>query len=424
MPPAARPPRSAGRRPALAAVLLLAALHPTPAGATTYEVRSRGGFEAAAWALRDSGGTVVLLPHRYRRELVVGERSWRPLHIVGRPGAVVQRLILYRSRQVRLSHLHVAPIDGDAGLDVTLSRNVLLDRLTLSARGTPWRARLRTPYSRHVLVRRSSFSHCGDRAPRWVFCLLPMRASHLTVEDSDFHDCRGCDFVHGRFGDGLTLRRDSFRRALPCHGAVKCSHQDLIELFSGRHLLVEDSRFGIYRRGGGQLYITNDVDHVRIVNNVFRGHDPRLPRYRAPVAIFIGARSSRRLPRDVRVVNNTILTGHVRRDGYAASIWLSPYYRFHPQAQRPLLANNVIELDRTPAVLCGASRSVRNVVVHGSACSRSDRVGRPHLDAGGRPTPRSRLLIGRASRRYAPARDMAGRRRGRHPDIGAYEYVR
>ena len=61
-------------------------------------------------------------------------------------------------------------------------------------------------------------------------------------------------------------------RALPCAiGRVRCGHQDLIELFAGRWLRFEANRFGIYRMGGAQLYLTSAVDHVRITNNVFVG---------------------------------------------------------------------------------------------------------------------------------------------------------
>jgi hypothetical protein len=69
--------------------------------------------------------------------------------------------------------------------------------------------------SRHVTIRRSRFTHCGERSPECVNCLMLFRRSrHVTVEDSWFHDCYGCDFIHGRFG---SILHDSPKplRALP-----------------------------------------------------------------------------------------------------------------------------------------------------------------------------------------------------------------
>lgn len=44
-------------------------------------------------------------------------------------------------------------------------------------------------------------------------------------------------------------------------------------------------------------------------SNLFIGTDSRLPGYRSEMALVVGAKSSKRLPRFVEVVNNTILTG-------------------------------------------------------------------------------------------------------------------
>ena len=260
--------------------------------------------------------------------------------------------------------------------------------------------------------------------------MLFRRTRHVTVEDNWFHDCYGCDFIHGRFGSHLTIRHNRFERALPCRfrllGRVRCGHQDLVQLFAGKWLRVEGNHFGVYKYGGGQLSLTGPVDHVSIANNVFVGTDPRVPGYRARMALIIGAKGSDRLPRFVEVVNNTILTGFKRIDGYAGSLRISRAYRYggYSRRERPLLVNNVIGLLRTYGRVCfGARGSISNVIVRGHRCSRSDQVGFAHLDRRGRPTARSRRLIGRANPSHAPTHDMTGRRRrGRAPDIGAYEY--
>jgi hypothetical protein len=275
-----------------------------------------------------------------------------------------------------------------------------------------------------VTITRSAFNHCGDLAPAFVNCLLLLLpTSHVTVEWSRFHDCRGCDFVHGRFRSHLTLRGNRFERALPCPmGPVRCGHQDLVELFAGRWLRVERNHFGVYRLGGAQLYLTNAMDHALIRNNVFVGTDPRVPGYSARLGLVVGSSASQRMPLYARVVNNTILTGAERVDGYRGSLRMSSRYGSVPRAQRPMLANNVIGLLETPWPVCSVVRSTHNVVLRGRGCSRSDRVGPAFLDRAGRPTERSGLLIDRGDRRQAPSRDITGHRRVGRPDIGAYEY--
>ena len=90
----------------------------------------------------------------------------------------------------------------------------------------------------------SEFSHCGDRSPNWVNCLrVQDQASHVLVDHDWFHDCLGCDFLHGRIHDHLTVRSSpGFERALPCdlrkidrrllridlgrYAGVRCKHQE------------------------------------------------------------------------------------------------------------------------------------------------------------------------------------------------------
>ena len=330
------------------------------------------------------------------------------------------------ARGVTLEDVAVRPLDGDARVDVRSSSRIRLERLVVSAAGTERSASIVLDDAHFVTVSRSDFSHCGDLSPVFVECLLLLLpTSHVTVEWSRFHDCLGCDFVHGRFRSHLTLRGNRLERALPCRmGRVRCGHQDLVELFAGRWLLAERNRFGVYRRGGAQLYVTNDMDHALIRNNVFLGTDPRVPGYRARLGLVVGSAASQRVPLYARVVNNTILTGSRRVDGYRGSVRMSSRYGGVPRAQRPLLANNVIGLLETPWPVCSVARSSHNVVVRGTPCSRSDRVGAAALDADGRPTRASRLLVDRADPHQAPPRDFTGRRRVGPPDVGAYELRR
>jgi hypothetical protein len=397
---------------------------PAAADARTVVVRSDAQLAGAVRALARTGGTIHLRPGRYRR-LVVGPRSWRPLRIVGRRGVRIERVLFDGAKRVSLGGVAIAPIRGDALVEVRGSHHVDLHDLRITAHRTRWSSSILIPDSHHVTIRRSDFSHCGDRSPHWTNCLWLYRWSrNILVQGNRFHDCYGCDFIHGRFAAGLTIRGNRFERALPCRmGGERCRHQDLIELFAGRFLRVERNHFGVYREGGAQLYITNNVDNALIVNNVFRGSDPRVPGYRARMGIIVGSAESKRLPHRVIVVNNTILTGWRRRDGYSGSIRLSSRYGGVPRRLRPIVVNNVIGLLETPARVCnGTKQFAGNVIVRGRSCSETGLVGQIVVDRRGRPTAASALLIDAGVVRYAPSHDIQGRRRSGFPDVGAYEY--
>jgi hypothetical protein len=413
----------------LALVILAAASAAEPAASKTIRVRNAKQFQAAVSKLASSGGTIRLLPNSYHA-LRIGPRSERPLRIIGRPGVRIERVLFDRTKHVSLARVRISPRRQHAVAEVNESKHIHLNELVVTARGTRLSASVTAWASRHVTIRRSTFTHCGDRSVEWSNCLMLFRRTqHVTVEDNWFHDCFGCDFIHGRFGSHLTIRRNRFERALPCNfrllGRVRCGHQDLVQLFAGKWLRVERNHFGVYKYGGAQLSLTGPVDHVSIANNVFAGKDSRVPGYRSRMALIVGVKGSDRLPRFVEIVNNTILTGFKRVDGYEGSLRISRAYRYggYSRRERPLLVNNVIGLLRTWGRICfGARGSVSNVVVRGHRCSRSDKRGRVYLDRRSRPTARSRLLINRANRSHAPSHDMTGRHRGRAPDIGAYEY--
>jgi len=397
------------------------------ATATTIRVRSTSQFDAAVRALRKTGGTIRLRRHDYGGELVVGSRSGRPLRIVGEPGVRVGSLVLERTQHVSVGGVTIAPMGDDAWLRVSGSRHVDLHGVLLTAKGTRFRSTLQVVESRHVTIRASEFRHCGDRSPLFSNCLHVKHGTrHVRIVGNWFHDCRGCDFVHGLFGYDLTLRGNRFERALPCRtGRERCRHQDLVSFWSGDRLLVEGNSFGVYRRGAAQLYLIRGVDRVSIVNNVFRGTDPRVPRYRARVAIIVGSKGSKRVPRRVRIVNNTILTGARRIDGYAGSIRMSGLYWGLQRRRRPVLANNVIGLIQDPHHVCSvAARAIGNVVLRGTACRGQNSLGDVHLDPRGRPTAASTLLIDRGTRGFGVRRDIDGRKRDSRPDVGAYEYIR
>ena len=395
------------------------------ADSAAIHVRNSTEFAAAISALRDTGGTIRLRRNYYAGEFVVGSRSARPLHIVGERGVRLESLLLERTQHVSVSRLTIAPIRQDAWLRISGSRHIVLQDILVTGERTRYRGTVQVSGSSHVVIRRSEFRRCGDRSPLFSNCLhLKHGPRHIRIVDNWFHDCRGCDFIHGRFGYDLMLRENRFERALPCRmNRHRCGHQDLVSFWSGDRLLVERNTFGVYKLGAAQLYLIGGVDRVSIVNNVFLGTDPKVPGYRARVAIIVGSRGSKRVPRRVRIVNNTILTGARRIDGYAGSIRMSGVYWGLQPRRRPLLANNVIGLVEDPHHVCSVARTaVSNVVLRGVACRGPNQVGPVHLDPDGQPTAASTLLIDRASRRLGPRRDIDGRPRDVRPDIGAYEY--
>src|SRR5436190_1456789 len=397
---------------------------PSTAATRTIVVHTDAGFARAAARLRTSGGTIVLRRGSYP-SLTLGPRSARPLHVLGSRGTRVGRFLLARTRNVSIGRLAIGPVGADASLELQGASNVDLHDLLVTAKGSRFRATIFVAFAHHVRIRRSTFTHCGDFSPEFANCVTLNRGAHnVVIEDDAFHDCRGCDFVHGRFGSWLTIRRSSFDRALPCHhmSRYRCGHNDLVQLFAGQWLRVERNRFGVYRAGGAQLYLTDDVDHATIVNNVFVGTDPKVPGYHARMGIVLGANESKRLPYYAKVVNNTILTGSRRKDGYEGSIRMSSRYGGVRLWKRPILANNVIALLATAWRVCAASRRfVANVVLAGRNCATDGYAGPDDLDRAGRPLSDS-AVIASANRHFAPPIDVTGQPRDAQPDVGAYEY--
>ena len=393
-----------------------------PAEATRY-VRTAGQFHAAVADLRTSGGTIVLLPGTYASTLLVDPRSSSRLWIEGRPGTRVHAFRLDRTQAVTVRHLVVRPAGRDGGILAERSRAIVIAGVRFTAARTGRRVALDLDHSVDVTVRASSFAHCGDRWPSSAICVYPRQAAHVTLRGNRFHDCYGCDSIHGRAGRNLVIEGNRFGRVPRCDGPkAKCNHQDPIELFLGNGVVIRRNVFRETGYGRGQIFLSQSTHRVRIVNNVFLGGNLRVPGVTPPRGIVVGSKISRDVPQYVRIANNTILTGS--RDGAEfASVVVSSFYLDMPQRIRPVLANNAMARLRWTRVCARLLRSVRNVAVRGGRCSTSDRLGDPMLTAEGRPTAGSTLLIDRASVVYAPPTDADGRARVGPPDIGAYEHA-
>ena len=389
-------------------------------------VGSAAGFEAAVAALRTTGGTITLGPGRYATKMHIGPRSSQRLTITGpRSGrAVVRAIVLDHTQAVTIHKLHVRAMARDGGIHTIYSQHIRLHHLTFTAIGTTRKVGINLDHSNHVTVDHSVFAHCGDNTPRWSMCILPRYASNVNIEDNRFHDCLGCDFIHGRAGPNLMIKSNTFNRALACHHTwEKCGHQDMIELFLANGMVVRDNIFGVNQFGGAQLYMALAVDHVRVLDNLFLASDPRAPGVVPRTGILVGTKAALRVPHAVDIINNTILSGSPRPDHDSLSIVVSHRYLGLKRAWQPLIANNILGKQLSPNLVCNRlRRSTHNVVEQGVACGRSDVVGDPLLNARERPTAASELVIDQANPLYAPRFDLLGKRRRGPPDIGAYEY--
>jgi hypothetical protein len=139
--------------------------------------------------------------------------------------------------------------------------------------------------------------------------------------------------------------------------------------------------------------------------------------------ILVGTKVALRVPHDVDIINNTILSGSPRPGHDSLSIVVSHRYLGLRRAWRPLIANDILGKQLSPKLVCPRlRRSSHNVIEQGVACDGSDVVGDPLLGRRERPTAASVLVIDKANPRYAPVFDLSGHRRRGPPDIGAYEY--
>lgn len=400
---------------------------PADASAAKITVRTESGFHLAVKKLRTSGGVIVLRAGRYRT-LSVGPRSARWLTVRARPGVTVNYLGLNRTRAVRVVGVRVKPGSRGSLLNVISSRNVKLDRIRVTAADSSLFSRMVVAGSRYVTISRSEFARCGENREA---CLSTgwgaWRSSNLRILDSSFHDCYGCDFIRGHIGQSLTIRGSTFDRAVPgpCGTAWECNHQDAVQISGGDGILIEMNRFGLTAIGAGQLYISGQVNGLTIRNNVFLGTDPAFPDWIGWAAVVLGHHrdDEEHVPLRAVIVNNTILTGSPRPDGWTNSVFATPSYANVPLADRPVLANNVLGIVGTPERLCPLlNLSSRNVVREGTACSETDALADPGLDDAGYPLEGS-PSIDQADPSWATSLDIRGVLRDDAPDIGAFEYL-
>jgi hypothetical protein len=166
--------------------------------------------------------------------------------------------------------------------------------------------------------------------------------------------------------------------------------------------------------GAAQVYanpgLTNKSDPIRdllIASNIFTGKGG------LAIRIGVGQVSLTPAPKNVRIINNTILSGRI------SAIFFPPSWDPIPAAARPLVANNI--LHSVDPGNCRRGRFIKNLVLVGPSCPRNLR-GDAKLDlATAAPTKRSSLVVNKADRRYAPKTDFYDHQRNGPPDLGAIE---
>ena len=407
---------------ALAALSGGAAVEPRPAvAAETVHVRSSIEFQHAVASFRESGGEIVLRGGRYEH-IFVGPRGSARLTVRGTRNASVGRLTMGPTRSVTVIGLRFTPSYQDAGITVTDAQNIRFERIVVTGRDTGFKSNLLLNNATGVTIERSRFSRCGDRA----VCVLTGWSTGVRILRSTFVDCFGCDFIRGNFRRNLVIRENTFDRALvgPCGtDNALCNHQEMIELHAGERLFIERNRFGVYEPpGAGQVALFGPIHDVRIRDNLFLRTDPRAPGEVSRVAINLGGRAAH--PKRVVIAHNTILAGRPHWRGFANSIRLKPSIVFMPLEDRPVIANNIIRLARTPRFFCRNVRlSTGNLIADGEPCSRDDAVGSPRLSPSMRLTDESTNAIGLGDPEWATRLDLRGVPRQSPPAAGAFEYV-
>jgi hypothetical protein len=391
------------RRPALLVGLLLAAaaLAPLPASAGSVRVSSNAELTAAL-AAAAPGNTIQLAPGAYAPVTVSGRAD---LTLTGEAGASVAGMTITGSQRIVVSGLAVTPAGAVASLSVASSSAITFRGLQLDGgAGGPGVNVEVAATATGVVIVDSTFLHCSS-----PYCIRTF-SPDLLIQHNTFDELDDSDAVHG-FGGGV-IRANHMDHALP-HGGG--NHNDFIQIGAGGPWTIDRNWFGVRTGGAASIWldpINGGLIHDAVIeNNVVTGH--YAGQY---VGIFVGGdgTAAALLPRNITVVNNTVISG------LSNSLRFGRAYATLPVEQRPLVVNNTGErlLD-----MCDRIRSGHNVFAVGQACSATDVIGNPHLDAGGAPTAASTLLLDRADPAVTPPDDFFGYARTVGvPDIGAIEF--
>jgi hypothetical protein len=389
----------------IALLLAVAGLVPATAAARTMRVGTDAELTTAL-ASAQPGDTIQLAPGAYSPVTLTGRGGpGADLTLAGDAGATVAGMTITGSQRIVVSGLGLVPAATAAQVRVASSSTVMFKGLHLDGGAGGAGASMDiAATARGVVIIDSTFLHCSS-----PYCIRTM-SPDVVIQHNTFDDLDDSDAVHG-FGGGV-IRANHMDHALP-HGGG--NHNDFIQIGAGGPWTIDGNWFGVRTGGAASIWldpINGGLIHDAVIeNNVVTGH--YAGQY---VGIFVGGDGTpvELLPRNITVVNNTVVSG------LSNSLRFGRAYATLPVAERPLVVNNTGDrlLD-----MCDRIRSGHNVFAMGQACTATDVIGNPHLDANGAPTAASTLLIDHGDPSVAPANDFYGfARTVRVPDIGAIEF--
>ena len=393
-------------RHALVAALILLAAAWAPGTAVAATVRVTTSAELTAALAAAAPGTTIVLAAGAYAPVTIGGRSGGPasdISLTGEPGATIAGMSITGGQRIAVSNLAIKPAGAPALVSVASSSAISFTGVHLDGGAGGAGASFELDDSASgVLIANSTFLHCTS-----PYC-IKAAGPGVVIQGNTFDSLDDTDAVHG-FGSG-TIRGNHMDHALP-HG--NGNHNDFIQIGGGGPWTIDANWFGVRTNGAASIWldpINGGLIHdVVISNNIVTGH--YTGQY---VGIFIGGdgTSAALLPRNVTLINNTVISG------LSNSLRFGQNYASMPVDQRPLVVNNTGE---RLVGMCGRIRTSHNVFAVGDACSPTDVIGNPHLDANGAPTAASALLINRGDP-SAPALDFYGYARVGAPDIGAIEF--
>ena len=198
-----------------------------------------------------------------------------------------------------------------------------------------------------VAVVDSTFLHCSS-----PYCIRTSSPDVL-IQHNTFDSLDDTDAVHG-FGGGI-IRANHMDHALP---RANGNHNDFIQIGAGGPWTIDANWFGVRTGGAASIWldpINGGLIHDAVIsNNVVTGHFAG--QY---VGIHVGGdgTSAALLPRNIAVVNNTVISG------LSNSLRFGREYATLPLEQRPLVVNNTGERF---VGMCDRVRSGHNVFGFGA----------------------------------------------------------
>jgi hypothetical protein len=387
-----------------ALVVAAAALAPASAGAATVRVTT-GSELSAAIATAGPGTTIALASGSYGDVAVAGRGGpGADITLAGEAGATIAGLAITGSQRIVVSGVSVVPAGAPAHISVALSNVVSFSGIHLDGGAAGEGASIDLASTAvSVAIVDSTFLHCST-----PFC-IKTSGPGVVIQHNTFDSLDDTDAVHG-FGDGI-IRSNHMDHALP---HANGNHDDFVQIGGGGPWTIDANWMGVRTNGAASIWIDpingGQIHDVVISNNVVTGHEAG--QY---VGIFVGgdSTSAALLPRNVTVINNTVISG------LATSLRFGDAYTTLPVEQRPLVVNNTGE---RLFGQCDRIRTSHNVFAAGEACGASDVIGNPHLDAAGNPTAASTLLINRGDPSAPPLDYLGNARTVGPPDIGAIEF--